>query len=149
MNLFEIAYQHTCKSFCAPNSFTSNALIGHYSSQKKAPVKTSSPLGKAAAAKQQDEACAADWKIIFFQVQAVYSSGWEPRAGNWLENQPPHKSTRSWTWRWVRVRRCLFHLFLLKSSWPGHLHCGDWGREVLLPSLLITQVNFVWLSTHG
>lgn len=34
--------------------------------RKKAPVKTASPLGKGAAAKQQDEACAADWKIIFF-----------------------------------------------------------------------------------
>lgn len=33
--------------------------------RNKAPVKTASPLGKGAAAKQQDEASAADWKIIF------------------------------------------------------------------------------------
>lgn len=32
MNTYEIACQHTFKSFGAPNSFTSNALMGHYSS---------------------------------------------------------------------------------------------------------------------
>lgn len=46
--------------------------------RKKSPVKTASSLGKGAAARQQDEACAADWKIIFSQVQAV----WEPKTGN-------------------------------------------------------------------
>lgn len=38
-------------------------------------MKTASPLGKGAAAKQQDEACAADWKIIFFPRQCVAQGG--------------------------------------------------------------------------
>jgi len=74
----------------------SNAVIGHYSLQKKCTYKKTAPaLGNGAAAKEQGEASAAAWRIIFPQVHEVCSSWWRARAGKCLETQPSYKTTRS------------------------------------------------------